>query len=324
MLRASSDQSAWSRDRTSSHPQSACSTLFLCYPDDFEQSDESMAAQCLQHFSGATLVHAGELFGDTPMLDAAPWGRTSARAFQERLFSKFRCGACTLCDASCDPLCRLVRLPYTEAGLCVNTYVGKPAGSSVLRGAVTAHDWKYTSHACLQKVTAHSRSEACTCGSPQPRCCRCILKVPLPSWPHCNDHLTVWRRVEICTMQLSGTCVAFPSTPAAVVPQRSSWRLARSSDAQQGTEWNQRYLSCPLSGRAANDGAGAGPGATGSEEPAVVDARDGLPDSEEMSGSSGSSSGDADDEAQLVCDFKSFEVHPGGYAIPPLQRLLAE
>lgn len=31
---------------------------------------------------------------------------------------------------------------------------------------------------------------------------RCVLKVPLPSWPHCNDYLTVWRRVPTCVFRL--------------------------------------------------------------------------------------------------------------------------
>lgn len=49
-----------------------------------------MAAECLEHFRGSTLLHAGELFGDTPMMDKAPWGRTSSQQFQERLFSEFK------------------------------------------------------------------------------------------------------------------------------------------------------------------------------------------------------------------------------------------
>lgn len=31
---------------------------------------------------------------------------------------------------------------------------------------------------------------------------RCVLKVPLPSWPHCNDFLTVWRRAQTCIVHL--------------------------------------------------------------------------------------------------------------------------
>lgn len=66
--------------------------LLLCYPDDFEESGASLAARCLEHLQADTLVHCGELFGDCPMLDKAPWGRTSAPEFQQHLFSLFRCG----------------------------------------------------------------------------------------------------------------------------------------------------------------------------------------------------------------------------------------
>jgi hypothetical protein len=39
---------------------------------------------------------------------------------------------------------------------------------------------------------------------------RCILKVPLPSWPHCCDSLTVWRRVNLCSILLD--CTTLPTT----------------------------------------------------------------------------------------------------------------
>ena len=47
-------------------------TLFLCYPDEEDALDDdegeqpmSMAAQCLENFSGDTIIHVGEWFGDT-------------------------------------------------------------------------------------------------------------------------------------------------------------------------------------------------------------------------------------------------------------------
>ena len=61
----------------------ACSSLFLCYPDDLEDGKGSLAHRCLQRFGGNTIVHVGELFGDTVLADAAPWGRTTAQSFQE-------------------------------------------------------------------------------------------------------------------------------------------------------------------------------------------------------------------------------------------------
>jgi hypothetical protein len=80
-------------------------TLFLCYPDEdvsnekqrTENEDEdestatSMAAACLEHFKGEYVVHVGELYGDTPSMEQAPWGRSSGAEFQERLASEYHC-----------------------------------------------------------------------------------------------------------------------------------------------------------------------------------------------------------------------------------------
>jgi hypothetical protein len=79
-------------------------TLFLCYPDEdimpsqlnADESEEdnqplSMAAACLEHYTGDTIIHVGELFCDTLSLDQAPWGRSSASEFQERLACEYHC-----------------------------------------------------------------------------------------------------------------------------------------------------------------------------------------------------------------------------------------
>mmetsp|Transcript_24653 Transcript_24653/g.58546 ORF Transcript_24653/g.58546 Transcript_24653/m.58546 type:complete len:346 (+) Transcript_24653:295-1332(+) len=73
-------------------------TLFLCYPDEEdtleeEESEEpmSMAAQCLEHFSGDTIIYVGEFFGDTLSMDQAPFGRSSSGEFQVRLAGEFHC-----------------------------------------------------------------------------------------------------------------------------------------------------------------------------------------------------------------------------------------
>jgi hypothetical protein len=60
-------------------------TLFLCYPDEehYEKGGDeeeqgppmSMAAACLENFSGSTIIHVGELYADTLSLDQAPFGR---------------------------------------------------------------------------------------------------------------------------------------------------------------------------------------------------------------------------------------------------------
>jgi hypothetical protein len=54
--------------------------LFLCYPDEAE----SMAADCLERFTGEYIVHVGEtIFTGTAMgAPVAPFGRTSSADFQ--------------------------------------------------------------------------------------------------------------------------------------------------------------------------------------------------------------------------------------------------
>jgi len=46
-------------------------SLMLCYPDDFQDSEESLAMTCLQKYSGDTIIHIGELFGST--VQDNPW-----------------------------------------------------------------------------------------------------------------------------------------------------------------------------------------------------------------------------------------------------------
>lgn len=69
--------------------------LFLCYPDedvmDMEGSESSMGAACLENFKGDTIIHVGELFGDTPSMDQAPFGRSSGPEFQQRLAAEYHC-----------------------------------------------------------------------------------------------------------------------------------------------------------------------------------------------------------------------------------------
>ena len=82
--------------------------LFLCYPDEDDQhaggtagqcgedGDEllpplSMGAACLEHYQGDIVIHVGELHGDTLSMDQAPWGRSSAPEFQQRLAAEYHC-----------------------------------------------------------------------------------------------------------------------------------------------------------------------------------------------------------------------------------------
>jgi hypothetical protein len=67
--------------------------LFLCYPDEdvMEGDRSSMGAACLEDYKGDTIIHVGELFGDTPSMDQAPWGRSSGPEFQQRLAAEYHC-----------------------------------------------------------------------------------------------------------------------------------------------------------------------------------------------------------------------------------------
>ncbi|KAL3823355.1 hypothetical protein ACHAXA_008850 [Cyclostephanos tholiformis] len=79
--------------------------LFLCYPDeeDYQQDDNddedndeaappmSMAAACLEHYTGSIIIHVGELYGDTLSLEQAPFGRSSSSEFSQRLASEYHC-----------------------------------------------------------------------------------------------------------------------------------------------------------------------------------------------------------------------------------------
>ena len=55
----------------------------------FLTEDCSFSLDCLKYYSGKTIIHIGELFGET--LSSNPWGQTTSRAFQLRLGETFRC-----------------------------------------------------------------------------------------------------------------------------------------------------------------------------------------------------------------------------------------
>ena len=50
--------------------------LMLCYPDDYEDSEASMAQSCLSNYRGDTIVHIGELLGETCCMPS-PWSAVS-------------------------------------------------------------------------------------------------------------------------------------------------------------------------------------------------------------------------------------------------------
>lgn len=64
-------------------------TLLLCYPDE----GESIAAACLDFFTGDYIIHVGELHstGTAAGAPVAPFGRTSSAEFQVQLSESFHC-----------------------------------------------------------------------------------------------------------------------------------------------------------------------------------------------------------------------------------------
>ena len=62
-------------------------SLFLCYPDDFELSSESLALSCLEAYKGDTIILVGELFGSTVLEN--PWGKSAGPDFQINLMASF-------------------------------------------------------------------------------------------------------------------------------------------------------------------------------------------------------------------------------------------
>lgn len=49
----------------------------------------TFSLDCLKFYKGNTIIHIGELFGET--LSSNPWGQTTSRDFQLQLGEHFRC-----------------------------------------------------------------------------------------------------------------------------------------------------------------------------------------------------------------------------------------
>ena len=171
--------------------------------------------------------------------------------------------------------------------------------------------------------------------------CRCILKAPLPAWPHCNDHLTVWRRVQTCTVNLSGAADQIaPRSSAAESTQKARRHvvcLARSNGAQVDTECEvteQHTGGC----EEGDDGRGTSKRrrvAAFAPDSNVQNSRNTEPASNEAEAIDGededSDAESSSDELEFVCDARAFRrvvVHSGGdiecSAVPTLLHLLAE
>ncbi|KAI9921680.1 hypothetical protein PsorP6_000346 [Peronosclerospora sorghi] len=98
-------------------------TLFLCYPDDFEDSHESMAMASLCNYGGDTVIHVGELFAHTVCMPS-PWGRTSSDEFQVHLATVYH---------------KVLQVPLPSWHSSIDTLtVWKRTKSSIVDGAMYA------------------------------------------------------------------------------------------------------------------------------------------------------------------------------------------
>ena len=168
----------------------------------------------------------------------------------------------------------------------------------------------YSARVSTPPAAQHSESDG-RCGY------RCVLTVPLPSWPHCNDSLSVWRRVATCTVSLrtfSSSDHDVPATPpspagtaGAVAPRRSARRSAAGAAARGAAAAGA--AAPPPAPPAHGARAAAAPAAAGAESASDDDASAG--------------------ELEFVCDARAYartglargEV-PDGSAVPVLAHLL--
>lgn len=55
----------------------------------FYLEENRFSYECLRHYAGDTIVHVGELYGET--FSSNPWGQSTSRIFQLELGKTFRC-----------------------------------------------------------------------------------------------------------------------------------------------------------------------------------------------------------------------------------------
>nr|XP_006815735.1 PREDICTED: uncharacterized protein LOC100378907 [Saccoglossus kowalevskii] len=62
-------------------------TLMISWPDSEESS--TFSTDCLKHYKGSSIIHIGELFGET--MSSNPWGQSTSQNFQLQLGEEYRC-----------------------------------------------------------------------------------------------------------------------------------------------------------------------------------------------------------------------------------------
>ena len=114
-----------------------------------------------------------------------------------------------------------------------------------------------------------------------------MLKVPLPCWPHCNDHLTVWRRAHTCEVRIASD--AQGATASGVDQSDADVDAVGEIDALR------------VATRASSESLGE---------------KAGLCDDE-------TASSEDDDVQEIVCDAHMYRMHVNGEAVGCFERLLA-
>jgi hypothetical protein len=172
-----------------------------------------------------------------------------------------------------------------------------------------------------------------------------VLKVPLPSWPHCNDYLTVWHRMSTCHVKFSASGsdqerpqdghqfdrvkpAAAPGKPSrgVTVSTAKSRRRGKSGEEQQGNKGGTMHTKeqCTKQPTGTLQCAGRDGGADvqdakneGGEMPV-----EGRTDEEDGVGGSSSGESEGGDTMEFVCNADKFSLGSEGWAIEVFKHLL--
>jgi hypothetical protein len=181
--------------------------------------------------------------------------------------------------------------------------------------------------------------------------CRCVLKVPLPSWPHCNDYLTVWHRMSTCHVKFSASGsdqeqpqdghqhdrerpAAAPGKPSrrVTVSTAKTRRRGKSGEEQQGSKGGTMHTKeqrtkqptdahhCPErdGGVDVQDAKNEG----GEMPMAGRMPMEGRNDEEDGEGGSSSGESEGCDTMEFVCNADKFSLGSEGWAIDVFKHLL--
>lgn len=181
--------------------------------------------------------------------------------------------------------------------------------------------------------------------------------MPLPSWPHCNDYLTVWRRMPTCHVALSGAAEdggqQHDRAPAAAPPQEDK-NSSKNENEQNATEalcagarapkpqqaaatatgkfmdGDKRAQQARESGERARKGASEGEKfdtevvarAEEEKEGQCGDASEGKEEHVVEEGGSEEEEAEGGDVMEFQCGARNFSLGAEGWALPVFRHLL--